>query len=90
MSEKLWCSFTIRRPGWTYDVCMTANDVRERAKDCYQHSNTARQAASLAKDLDRDWLLRMSEQWADMGRQYEATAAQQTHWSLDLKYLLKV
>ena len=61
---------------------MTVNDMRERAKDCYQHSERARQAARLANDSARDWLLRTSEQWADMGRQYEATAAQQTHWSL--------
>jgi hypothetical protein len=61
---------------------MTPNDMRERAKDCYQRSDRARQAAGLAKDSSREWLLRMSDQWADMGRQYEATAAQQTHWSL--------
>jgi hypothetical protein len=61
---------------------MTPNDMRERAKDCYQRSDRARQAAGLAKDSSREWLLRMSEQWADMGRQYEATAAQQGHWSL--------
>lgn len=61
---------------------MTPNDMRERAKDCYQRSDRARQAAGLTKDSSREWLLRMSEQWADMARQYEATAAQQAHWSL--------
>ena len=61
---------------------MTANDMRERAKDCYQRSERAKRAARLAKDSARNWLLRMSEQWADMGRQYEATAAQQGHWPL--------
>ena len=61
---------------------MTVNDIRERAEDCYRRSERAKQAASLAKDSGRDWLLQMSKQWADMGRQYEATAAQQTYWSL--------
>ncbi len=61
---------------------MTANDMRERAKDCYQHSERAKWAVGVAKDSDRNWLLRMSEQWADLGRQYEAAAAQQVHWSL--------
>ena len=81
-ARKLRYSFTVRSQPQRYDTGMTPNDMRERAKDCYQRSDRARQAAGLAKDSSREWLLRMSDQWADMGRQYEATAAQQAHLSL--------
>jgi len=53
---------------------MTANTMRERANDCYQRAARARRAASLANEPSREWLLRMSEQWTDLARQYEAAA----------------
>src|SRR5579859_7029496 len=52
-------------------------DTGARAKDCYQRSQLAKQAAAIVdSEAAREWLLRMSEQWADLARQYQSITAQ--------------
>jgi hypothetical protein len=56
-----------------YDGFMTTNDMRDRARDCYRRAQVAMRAASLVPE--HDWLVRISEQWAHVGQQYDAAAA---------------